>query len=153
MASTCFRHPRRRRAFVRVAGALIVALVAAVVAVDFGVGRFTSYQTAFLPRPGAGPSIPSWTRPCWRRLDSLHPYSLKCGRVRGIVVWVQRHDPDGDGDRHLLVLAGYHLVSVKIPVSVSISHLPGLGSVVTAAGRLDRGGHGELSIRVGMLNP
>jgi hypothetical protein len=133
----------------------LVVLLAAVVAVlavsSFAVGRFTRYPVSFLAPPAAGHRTPAWTRPCWRQLGHPHPYVLTCGRVRGIVLWVQHHDPDGDGDRHLLVLAGYHVVSVKIPREVAVEHLPGIASVVTATGLLDHGAHGELSIRVGTL--
>ena len=130
---------------------LIVALAAVLAAVSFGVGRFKAYPLSFLVPPARGPRTPGWTRPCWRHLERPHPYLLRCGRLHGFVLWVQHHDPDGDGDRHLLVLAGYRLVSVKIPRQARVRHLPGIGSFVTAAGLLGAGGHGETSIGVGSL--
>lgn len=132
---------------------VLLVLAAVLAAVSFGVGRFKSYPLSFLVPPAAGRRTPAWTRPCWRHLERPHPYLLRCGRVRGIVLWVQHHDPDGDGDRHLLVLAGYRLVSVKIPRTARVSHVPGIGSLVTATGLLGQGGHGETSIRVGRLGP
>lgn len=144
--------PRRRRAALRAAVAIVGGLVVVLFGISLLVGRFATYPVSYLAPPADGPRTPAWTRPCWRHLDRPRPYLLKCGRVRGVVVWVQRHDPDGDGDRHLLVVAGYHLVSVKIPKTARVPRLPRIASVVTATGLLERGGHGESTIRVGALD-
>jgi hypothetical protein len=56
--------------------------------------------------------------------------------VRGTVLYVQRRDPDGDGDRHLLLVARSHLVKVKYRRGVRIGRLPRIGATVTVVGRL-----------------
>jgi len=84
---------------------------------------------------------PAWSRPCWR-LDRKFGdrYVLPCGRVDGRVLYVAPHDPDGDGDRHVLVLAGPHVVLVKLAVGARV-RLPSVGSSFEAVGLLesDRG--------------
>lgn len=77
----------------------------------------------------------SWSKPCWRR----DRYTLACARVRGRVVYREAVDPDGDGDRHVVVVAGLGLVTLKIPRSTR-SRLPGYGARVTAIGRYQRDG-------------
>ena len=76
-------------------------------------------------------------------LVTLVVYTLPCGRVDGRVLHVQAHDPDGDGDHHLVVLAGAHIVIVKIPLAADQPRrLPALGDRVAATGELSSGRFG-----------
>jgi len=70
-----------------------------------------------------------------------------CREVRGRIVYVERVDPDGDGDLHVVVAAG----SITAPGLTSIDVRPGLrperdprvGDVATAAGPVQRGSIGQ----------
>ena len=73
-----------------------------------------------------------------------------CRAVRGRVVLVERVDPDGDGDLHVVVADG----SVTAPGLTSVDVRPGLrpdrdprvGDVVSAAGPVQRGSLGQAQI-------
>jgi hypothetical protein len=128
------RHRGRRRFAVVVA--LVLALLAlGLVAATAGTALDTQGER-FLHLPGRA-AVPAWTRPCWRHLESRYPYTLPCGRVVGRVVLRQAHDPDGDGDAHLVLAVRLDVVIVKLP--------PGgdrgvaLGDRVRAVGLLSRG--------------
>jgi hypothetical protein len=73
-----------------------------------------------------------------------------CRSVRGTVLYVERVDPDGDGDLHVVVAAG----SVTAPGMTSVDVRPGLrphrdprvGDRVSAAGPVQRGSFGQSQI-------
>ncbi len=70
-----------------------------------------------------------------------------CREVRGRIVFVERVDPDGDGDLHVIVADG----SITAPGLTSVDVRPGLrperdprvGDVATAAGPVQRGSVGQ----------
>jgi hypothetical protein len=70
-----------------------------------------------------------------------------CAAVTGRVVYVERVDPDGDGDLHVVVNGG----SISLPGLTAIDVRPGLrpkrdpepGDRVTAAGPVQRGSFGQ----------
>jgi hypothetical protein len=73
-----------------------------------------------------------------------------CRAVRGTVLYVERVDPDGDGDLHVVVDAG----SVTLPGMTAIDVRPGLrprrdpraGDRVSAAGPVQTGSYGQSQI-------
>jgi hypothetical protein len=73
-----------------------------------------------------------------------------CRAVRGRVMFVERVDPDGDGDLHVVVLDG----SVTAPGVTAVDVRPGLrprrdprvGDRVSAAGPVQRGSYGQAQI-------
>jgi hypothetical protein len=134
-----------RRPWVRVVAIVAALLAAAAGALGAGT-RFQTQRLAWVAGPQAV-AAPAWSRPCWRpgrRAGTA--YTLPCGRVEGRVLHVQEHDPDGDGDRHLVVLAGPHVVIVKVRRSRGAPRaLPGIGHRVEAVGIL---GSGRLSLPV-----
>jgi hypothetical protein len=73
-----------------------------------------------------------------------------CRAVRGRIVYVERVDPDGDGDLHVVVADG----SITAPGLTSIDVRPGLrpdrdprvGDVATAAGPVQRGSVGQRQV-------
>jgi hypothetical protein len=73
-----------------------------------------------------------------------------CEAVRGTVLYVERVDPDGDGDLHVVVDAG----SVTLPGMTAIDVRPGLrprrdpevGDRVSAAGPVQPGSYGQSQI-------
>ena len=74
----------------------------------------------------------------------------ECREVRGRIVYVERVDPDGDGDLHVVVADG----SITAPGLTSIDVRPGLrperdprvGDVATAAGPVQRGSVGQRQV-------
>jgi len=74
-----------------------------------------------------------------------------CRRVMGRVVYVERVDPDGGGDAHL-VLASRHgitapgLTVVDLEPRVRPARLPRPGDWIGAAGPVYRGSHGQRQI-------
>jgi hypothetical protein len=74
----------------------------------------------------------------------------ECRAVRGRIVYVERVDPDGDGDLHVVVADG----SITAPGLTSIDVRPGLrperdprvGDVATGAGPVQRGHLGQRQI-------
>jgi hypothetical protein len=139
---------RRRRWPRRLAlgsGAVIVGLLLATGWLALG----TSYESqglAFVhPRHRRPP--PGWTQPCWRRGRGRFRvlYTLPCARVEGRVIFRQGHDPDGDGDAHVVVIAGPHIVTIKIPRDSRAPRTPGLGARIRVTGLLS---HGRLGLPV-----
>jgi len=128
-----------RRSVLWGAGVLLVAVLAAAAWATHG----TRYDTQALTQLPAVPSdgAPAWSRPCWRPnrapYDGL--YTFACARVEGRVVYRQSRDPDGDGDAHLLVVAGPHLVNLKFRAAAGDPSLPGVGHRVVAIGLLSSG--------------
>jgi hypothetical protein len=73
-----------------------------------------------------------------------------CRSVRGSVLYVERVDPDGDGDLHVVVLDG----SITAPGVTAVDVRPALrppraprpGERVSAAGPVQRGSYGQSQI-------
>ena len=114
-----------------------MALLAVAAGVLVAGTSFETQRLAWVTGPQATGRVPAWTRPCWRRREAT--YALPCGRVHGRVLHVQQRDPDGDGDRHLVVLAGAHVVIVKVVRSRRRPRLPGIGRRMRAVGLLSDG--------------
>ena len=136
------RHTTRtasRRLLLRAAGALLALVVAGIALATDG----TRYDTEPLMQLPAVPErgAPAWSRPCWRPNQPPYHglYMFACARVEGRVVYRQSRDPDGDGDAHLLVLAGWHLVNLKFRVAAGPVVLPGVGHRVRVVGLLTPG--------------
>ena len=73
-----------------------------------------------------------------------------CRSVRGRVVYVERVDPDGDGDLHVVLSGG----GITLPGLTAVDVRPGLrprrdpreGDGVAAAGPVQRGSYGQSQI-------
>jgi hypothetical protein len=74
----------------------------------------------------------------------------ECAAIRGRVVFVERVDPDGDGDLHVVVADGGvtapGLTSVDVRPGLRPERDPGIGDVVSAAGPVQRGTFGQSQI-------
>ena len=80
--------------------------------------------------------------PCFHA-TSEYNHEPQCARVRGRVVWREVSDPDGDGDRHIVVLSRMRLRVVKLRADQA---LPGVGAEVEAVGFTTVGASGEREI-------
>lgn len=121
----------------------IVTFLAAIAAVVLARG---AYDT--LPRTELRHGAPPWAQPCLR--SDPPPDRKVCARVRGRIVWRQMHDPDGDGDRHLIVVSRLHtrIVKVAAPFPGAQPPVPPLGTTVDATGWIVRGASGRDEIDV-----
>jgi hypothetical protein len=73
-----------------------------------------------------------------------------CRTVRGSVLYVERVDPDGDGDLHVVVAAGSitlpGMTSIDVAVDLRPERDPGIGDRVSAAGPVQPGSYGQSQI-------
>ena len=79
------------------------------------------------------------------------PEVAGCRRARGRIVFVERVDPDGDGDAHFVLsskqaITGPGLTVVDVRRDLRPRPLPGLGDELSAAGPVFRGSHGQRQI-------
>lgn len=127
-----------RRVLLGVLAALLIA--AALACAALARGTWDAYPRFAL----TGATAPSWTAPC--RASDPPRDRTTCARVAGRVVWIQKHDPDGDGDRHLIVISRLRPHIVKVPLDLPLHRLPRLGSRISATGWIVTGasGHYEL---------
>jgi hypothetical protein len=123
-----------------------VLVVVGVAAIVLSRGVDDRYPRARLVTAVQRAAAPAWTRPCWAgALDDGRP---DCVHVAGRVVWVQKHDPDGDGDRHLVVVTRLAAHIVKLDRRLPVRRLPGLGGWVDVTGTIEDGGSGHDELRV-----
>lgn len=142
------RPPRPRGRRVALATLLVVLLLAAGVT---GPGSYETYPRSALLTPAGQRDAPAWTRPCWARARKLREPT--CAHVSGRVVWIQHEDPDGDGDRHLVIVGRLRLRVVKIPKTLPVSKLPGYGTRIDAVGYLSLGSSGHPEVIAARLVP
>jgi hypothetical protein len=81
---------------------------------------------------------------CPRRLSN-------CRAASGRIIYVERVDPDGDGDAHFVLLSPQGITAPGITVvdvkrSLRPSPLPGPGQRLSAAGPVYRGSYGQRQI-------
>jgi hypothetical protein len=73
-----------------------------------------------------------------------------CRSVRGNVLYVERQDPDGDGDLHVVVLGGSvtapGMTAVDVRADLRPRRDPRPGERVSAAGPVQRGSYGQSQI-------
>jgi hypothetical protein len=76
--------------------------------------------------------------------------AANCAAATGRVIYIERVDPDGDGDAHY-VLAGGHVTAPGLSVidverELRPRRLPRIGDVVSAAGPVYKGSYGQRQI-------
>jgi hypothetical protein len=99
------------------------------------------------PSPGAPPVEPA----------SCPPSAGNCRSATGVVLYVERVDPDGDGDAHFIMASRQSITAPGISVidvkrSLRPSPLPGRGDRLSAAGPVYRGSYGQRQIEAVELN-
>jgi hypothetical protein len=85
------------------------------------------------------------------------PEDGNCRSASGIVLYVERVDPDGDGDAHFVLASRQSITAPGISVidvkrSLRPSPLPGRGDRLSAAGPVYRGSFGQRQIEAVELN-
>ena len=126
-----------------------VALLAAALLAGCG----SSSDPAPRAQPERTPTATATARPASRRPSSgrtARPDAVNCAAVTGRVVYVEAVDPDGDGDAHY-ILAGGDVTApgisiIDVGVDLRPARLPRLGDLVSAAGPVYPGSHGQKQI-------
>jgi hypothetical protein len=85
------------------------------------------------------------------------PRAGNCRSASGVVLYVERVDPDGDGDAHFVLASRQSITAPGISVidvkrSLRPSPLPGRGDRLSAAGPVYRGSYGQRQIEAIELN-
>jgi hypothetical protein len=85
------------------------------------------------------------------------PVAGNCRSASGVVLYVERVDPDGDGDAHFVLASRQSITAPGISVidvkpSLRPSPLPGPGDRLSAAGPVYRGSYGQRQIEAIELN-
>jgi hypothetical protein len=100
------------------------------------------------PRSSSPPPVEPATCP---------PGAGSCRSASGVVLYVERVDPDGDGDAHFVLASRQSITAPGISVidvkrSLRPSPLPGRGDRLSAAGPVYRGSYGQRQIEAIELN-
>jgi hypothetical protein len=79
------------------------------------------------------------------------PGLSNCREASGRIIYVERVDPDGDGDAHFVLRSSQSVTApgltvVDVKRSLRPSPLPGPGDRLSAAGPVYRGSHGQRQI-------
>src|SRR3954454_6142386 len=100
-------------------------------------------STRVPPPPGPPPERPRPTGPKPIARATCPAGLSGCRSVRGVALFVQRVDPDGDGDLHVVVTGGSvsapGVTSIDVAKELRPARDPGIGDVVTAAGQVQPG--------------
>jgi hypothetical protein len=88
---------------------------------------------------------------------SCPPGAGNCRSATGVVLYVERVDPDGDGDAHFILASRQSITAPGISVidvkrSLRPSPLPVRGDRLSAAGPVYRGSYGQRQIEAVRLN-
>jgi hypothetical protein len=154
-----------RRACATFAALLLVAFAGA--CADDRSNKGTASDASVAPSPAAPSPEPPATRECdlptsrracrsktarARLKPARCPAGLSnCATADGEILYVERVDPDGDGDAHFVLtsnesitLPGLSVIDVK--KSLRPRPLPGVGDRISAAGPVYRGSYGQKQI-------
>lgn len=74
-----------------------------------------------------------------------------CRTAKGRIVYIERVDPDGDGDAHFVIVDPQsitlpHLTAIDVRKGLRPHPLPGLGDLISAAGPVQTGSFGQSQI-------
>jgi hypothetical protein len=83
--------------------------------------------------------------------SDCQPGLPSCRTTKGRIVYVERVDPDGDGDAHFVVIDPQGitlpgLTAIDVRKDLRPHPLPGPGDLISAAGPVQTGSHGQSQI-------
>lgn len=89
--------------------------------------------------------------------SSCDPGVPDCASAEGRIVYVERVDPDGDGDAHFVILDPQSitlpgLTVIDVRKGLRPNPLPGPGDLISAAGPVQTGSFGQSQIHALELN-
>lgn len=99
------------------------------------------------------PAVPDSQKPPAEKVAPSHcpPGLPSCRSTEGRIVYVERVDPDGDGDAHFVIadpqgitLPG--LTAIDVRKGLRPQPLPGPGDLISAAGPVQTGSYGQSQI-------
>jgi hypothetical protein len=154
--------PRKlRRTAALLAAASVLAATACASQGDDSPARDDSGHEQASRQPGTppaerDPSVGGPSPPPLRRAI-CPPGAENCRSATGRVLYVERVDPDGDGDAHFVLASRQSITAPGISVidvkrSLRPSPLPGPGDRLSAAGPVYRGSYGQRQIEAVELN-
>jgi hypothetical protein len=129
----------------------VLALVLLVVAVGAAALPIDDQRRRADPTPGATRSaVPTRTPEPDVVRARCRAGVADCHVVRGTVMYVERVDPDGDGDLHVVVMDGSitapGITAVDVRAGLRPARDPRVGDRVSAAGPVQRGTYGQAQI-------
>jgi hypothetical protein len=131
-----------------VLGLVVAAVVAAALPIDDRRPIAKPRAAAPSPTPTATPAAPRPKRDVAR--SSCPAGVPDCTAVRGTVIYVERVDPDGDGDLHVVLAAGSvtgpGLTAVDVAPERRPRRDPHVGDRASAAGPVQTGSYGQSQI-------
>jgi hypothetical protein len=134
---------RSRRAWLAGLAALLALAGCSDEAEQASVSPKPRSTTATEPTPQQQPARPRPVR--------CPPTPANCSTASGRIIYVERVDPDGDGDAHFVIASSDSITAPGISVidlkkSLRPSPLPGPGDWISAAGPVYEGSHGQSQI-------
>jgi hypothetical protein len=79
------------------------------------------------------------------------PEATNCATATGTILYVERVDPDGDGDAHFVLAGGHGISVIDVERELRPEQLPGPGDLVSAAGPVYAGSFGQRQIEATTL--
>lgn len=155
---------RRRGRFDRMlkclrSGGILALASIAVLGSIWGCGGSDNGATnaAELPRAGGRSSLQGAGEPASLPAAHCPPGLSDCRTTKGPIIYLERVDPDGDGDAHFVVrdrqgitLRG--MTAIDVRKGLRPHPLPGLGEWISAAGPVQIGSYGQSQIHAIELN-
>jgi hypothetical protein len=131
-------------------GRAVVAGLVTVVALAGCSGDADQAPAAPKERAATEPA-PHRQPPATPRPVQCPPALENCSTASGRIIYVERVDPDGDGDAHFVIASSGSITAPGISVidlkkSLRPSPLPGPGDWISAAGPVYEGSHGQSQI-------
>jgi hypothetical protein len=139
----------KRRLPVALAGLVLLGAVS-----GCGAGGDTTDSEAQRGKPAQRPAPPAHRdKPAAKKVAPSHcdPGLPSCRTTEGWIVYVERVDPDGDGDAHFVVIDPQSitlpgLTAIDVRKGLRPHPLPGIGAMISAAGPVQTGSHGQSQI-------
>ena len=127
-----------------------VAVVVATLAVAIGACGDDSDETSDA-QPAPTPPTTTAEKPNHLKPAPCPPDLAGCRTVSGRIIYVEKIDPDGDGDAHFVLASdespsGPGISVVDVAASLRPDPLPGVGDELSAAGTVARGSYGQRQI-------
>lgn len=135
-------------------GVLVVLVVCATAIAGCGGSSQGSTNSEPPPADRTEPA-PSLPRQTIERARCPQDYP-GCRSTVGRIIYVERHDPDGDGDAHFVVLDAQGITyrgitAIDVEASLRPTPLPGVGDLISAAGPVQTGSFGQEQIHALVL--
>ncbi len=118
-------------------------------------GTTSNARTSDSNRPATSPVEPG-KKPELLPLPACPAGSANCSSARGLIIYVEAVDPDGDGDAHFVLasaqaITGPGISVVDVRTDLRPHPLPGIGDELSASGPVYRGSYGQRQIQADVV--